>query len=92
MAPTISAGDYVVAFTRFIRPAPRLKSGRIYLINHSDLGLIIKRFERETVQGRLIFSGDNRASNSGHILGEIEKARVIARAFLKIHKRGVSIL
>ncbi len=92
MAPVLKDGDYVLAFTGFIWPALRFIPGRVYLINHPDLGLLIKRLSRETPQGRLIFAGDNPASNSGHILGDIEKARVTARALLKIHKKGLSIL
>ena len=79
MAPTLQDGDYVVTW-----PARTYVVGRVYLINHSDLGLIIKRLERETSDGRLIFAGDNPVSNSGDILGRIKKTRVRSRALLKI--------
>lgn len=92
MAPTLLHGDYVLTLTNAIWPGSRLKPGRVYIINHSELGLIIKRLERETPQGRLVFKGDNPASNSGHILGEIEKARVHACAYLRLHKKGLSLI
>ena len=54
MAPTLLDGDYVLT-----KSASTYDVGRIYLIDHSDLGLIIKRLEREAPDGRLIFAGDN---------------------------------
>ena len=87
MAPTLLDGDYVLT-----KSASTYDVGRIYLIDHSDLGLIIKRLEREAPDGRLIFAGDNPVSNSGNILGTIEKARVRTRAFLKISRKGIKRL
>ena len=87
MAPTLQDGDYVLT-----KSASTYDMGRIYLIDHSDLGLIIKRLEREAPDGRLIFAGDNPVSNSGNILGTIEKARVRTRAFLKISRKGIKRL
>ena len=87
MAPTLLDGDYVLT-----KSASTYDVGRIYLIDHSDLGLIIKRLEREAPDGRLIFAGDNPVSNSGNILGTIEKARVKTRAFLKISRTGLTRL
>ena len=87
MAPTLQDGDYVVCW-----PARSFDVGRVFIIDHSDLGLIIKRLEREAPDGRLIFAGDNPVSNSGNILGTIEKARVKTRAFLKISSKGLKRL
>ena len=87
MAPTLLNGDYVLT-----KSASTYDVGRIYLIDHSDLGLIIKRLEREAPDGRLIFAGDNPVSNSGNILGAIKKARVRTRAFLKISRKGIKRL
>ena len=87
MAPTLLDGDYVLT-----KSANTYDVGRIYLIDHSDLGLIIKRLERESPDGRLIFAGDNPVSNSGNILGTIEKARVRARAFLRLSPKGCNRL
>jgi len=92
MAPTLQNGDYVMTFSAPFHSARRFKAGKIYIINHSDLGLIIKRLKTETAQGRLIFEGDNHISNSGHILGGIEKARVKARAVLQISKKSVKLI
>ena len=87
MAPTLQDGDYVLT-----RPVRTYDVGRVFIIDHSDLGLIIKRLEREAPDGRLIFAGDNPVSNSGNILGTIEKARVKTRAFLKISRKGIKRL
>jgi len=87
MAPTLQDGDYVLCW-----PARKFNVGRVFIINHSDLGLIIKRLERVADDGRLIFAGDNPVSNSGHILGTVEKARVKSRAFVKIGLKGIKAL
>jgi len=92
MAPTLQGGDYVLTLPVNIWPARRFKAGRVYIIDHPDLGLIIKRLTRQTAAGRLVFSGDNAASNSGHILGEIKKTRVRARAYLHIRKSGIRFI
>ena len=87
MAPTFQDGDYILA-RRITKPNYKFKIGNIYLIDHIDLGLIIKRLDQETADGRLIVSGDNPVSNSGDILGHIDKTRVRARALLKISSKG----
>ena len=84
MAPALQDGDYVLSI-----PARKYIAGRVYLIDHSDLGLIIKRLEREGPDQRLIFAGDNPVSNSGDILGRIDKARVKSRALLKLSRKGL---
>ena len=87
MAPTLSDGDYLLT-----KSVSTYDVGRIYIIHHSDLGLIVKRLEREGADGRFIFAGDNPVSNSGDILGSIEKARVKARAVLRMSSRGIKRL
>ena len=87
MAPTLQDGDYVL-----IWPARTYDVGRVYCIDHSDLGLIIKRLERESSDGRLIVYGDNPVSNSGDILGRIEKTRVRARAIIHYGSKGLKRL
>ena len=87
MAPTLQDGDYVLTW-----PARTYVVGRVYCIDHSDLGLIIKRLERETSDGRLSFYGDNPVSNSGDILGRIEKTRVRARAIIHYGSSGLKRL
>jgi len=87
MAPTLCDGDYVITFKLRLP-----KIGKIYIINHSDLGRIIKRLKDVDGDGRLIFAGDNPVSNSGDILGRIKKERIIARAFVKITKSSIGWL
>jgi phage repressor protein C with HTH and peptisase S24 domain len=92
MAPTLQSGDYVLTYPAYIWPARRLKAGRVYIIDHSDMGRIIKRLMRELEDGRLVFAGDNPVSNSGDILGRIEKTRITARAFLHISAKRISLI
>jgi len=53
MSPTLEDGDYVIT------KKPRLyRAGLIYVINHIDLGRIIKRLQ-DTKHDRCFFIGDN---------------------------------
>lgn len=79
MSPTLEDGDYVLTIKpRSIRP------GLIYVINHSDLGRIVKRCSGQDGD-RYTFSGDNPAS-SDSIIGRVDPARIVGRALLRIHQ------
>lgn len=83
MSPALSDGDYVLT----VKPR-RLAPGLIYVINHSDLGRIIKRLER--IKGKsLIFSGDNSSSTPSSIIASVTQDRVERRAVLTISKTGL---
>lgn len=83
MSPALSDGDYV--FT--IKPR-RLAPGFIYIINHSDLGRIIKRLDR-IEDGRMIVSGDNPGSTPSSVMAPVDPQRVTGRAVLAITKSGL---
>lgn len=86
MAPALSDGDFVVTIKpRSFRP------GYIYVVNHSDLGRIIKRLDR-LENDRLIFSGDNKASTPSSIIAPVEKDRVDGRAVIAVKKSGLKRL
>jgi len=92
MSPTLSGGDYVLT----IKPRS-LRAGFIYVIEHGDLGRIIKRLEhietRETGEtGRYYFKGDNPKSTPGAVIGPVAAPRIVARAILKISKYGMKKL
>ena len=75
MAPTLRDGDIV--FTVKAKPAA-LRSGFIYVINHSDLGSIIKRLgARDNDRYRL--TADNPASTPSAIMGRVEPERITHR-------------
>ena len=85
MSPTLEDGDYVLTIKpRSIRP------GLIYVINHSDLGRIVKRCSGQD-GNRYTFSGDNPAS-SDSIIGRVEPARIVGRAFLRLSDSRISRL
>jgi phage repressor protein C with HTH and peptisase S24 domain len=86
MSPALSDGDFVLT----TKPR-RLAPGLIYVINHSDLGRIIKRLDH--IEGdRLILSGDNPGSTPSSIIAPVSKDRVIGRAVLAISKTGLRLL
>jgi len=70
MSPTLNNGDYVITIKpRSFRP------GSIYVINHIDLGKIVKRLDR--IESDLCyFTGDNRQSVPDTIIAPVTKDRV----------------
>ncbi|MBL4853289.1 MAG: S24/S26 family peptidase [Robiginitomaculum sp.] len=86
MSPTLNDGDYVLT----IKPRS-LRAGFIYVVEHGDLGRIIKRLDR-TQNDRYYFKGDNPKSTPGTVIGPVTAPRITARALLKISKRGIGKL
>ena len=86
MFPTLKGGDYVLTIKpRSIRP------GFIYVVNHSDLGRILKRLE-QTKDGQYLFVGDNPKSTPSAVMGPVAKDRIIGYALLRISKNGLKRL
>lgn len=89
MAPTLSAGDYVLS----IKIKPRsIRPGLIYIINHSDLGRIIKRVRSQQDSGTYMLCGDNPNSTPSAVIGPVSPERIIERAILAITKSGLKRL
>lgn len=83
MSPALNDGDYVVTIKpRSFRP------GLVYVINHTDLGQIIKRLDR-IENNRLIVSGDNKDSTPSSVIAPTAKDRVIGRAMIAVTKSGL---
>ena len=83
MSPTLQNGDYVIT-----KKPRQLQVGLIYVINHSDLGRIVKRLG-DTKHDRCYFIGDNPTSTPSSIIGAVEEARVAGQVILAIRKSGV---
>ena len=83
MSPTLRNGDYVIT-----KKPRHLQAGLIYVINHSDLGWIIKRLG-DMKHDRCYFIGDNPTSTPSTIIGTVEKSRVVGQVFWVISKGGI---
>ena len=83
MSPTLQNGDYVIT-----KKPRQLQVGLIYVINHSDLGRIVKRLG-DTKNDRCYFIGDNPTSTPSAIIGAVEKSRVIGQVKWVISKSGL---
>jgi len=78
MSPTLNDGDYILTLKpRSVRP------GFIYVVNHSDLGRIVKRLDR-VEDGRYYFTGDNPKSTPSAVIGPVTRERIIGRMVFKI--------
>jgi len=84
MSPTLKDGDYVIT------NKPRLyQAGLIYVINHIDLGRIIKRLH-DTKHDKCFFIGDNpKASTPTSLIGAVDKTRIIGQVIGVIGPRGL---
>lgn len=88
MAPTLRADDIVL--TVKTKPAA-LRSGLIYVIDHSDLGKVIKRLGAYE-NGRYKLIGDNPASTPASVMGTVEPERITRRAVLAIGSKTLKRL
>ena len=84
MSPTLEDGDYIIT------KKPRLyQAGLIYVINHIDLGRIIKRLQ-DTKHDKCFFIGDNlKASTPSSLIGAVERNRVVGQALYVISPKGL---
>ena len=85
MSPTLEDGDYVLI--RKPRRQRKLTLGLIYVINHSELGRIIKRLG-DMKHDRCFFIGDNPSSTPSTVIGAVESSRVIGQVIWVIGKSG----
>ena len=84
MSPTLEDGDYVIT-----KKPRRYQAGLIYVINHIDLGRIIKRLQ-DTKQDRCFFIGDNpKASTPTSLIGAVERERIIGQVIWVIGPKGL---
>ena len=86
MSPTLVGGDYILTLKPW-----SMRPGFIYMVNHSDLGQIIKRLER-IENDRYFFKGDNSTSTPSAVMGPVTKDRVIGCAIFRISKSGLNYL
>ena len=88
MSPALEDGDLIIA----IQTQPRtLRAGLIYVIEHSDLGRIIKRLGAPSGEGFMLI-GDNPASTPSAVIGPVEPARITRRAIMRVSPKGISRL
>jgi len=86
MLPTLEDGDYVIT-----RKPRHYQPGLIYVIDHIDLGLIVKRLVRED-KSQFIFTGDNPSSTPKALLSGVSCERIKSQAVLAITASGLKRL
>ena len=86
MSPALFDGEYVVT-----KKARSFRPGYIYVINHSDLGRIIKRL-KSAKSGRFTFYGDNQSSTPSAVIAPVSSDRIIGKAIWAIGKSGIRLL
>lgn len=86
MSPCLENGDYIV-----VKKKP-ISLGDVVLIEHSSLGLIVKRIHTKNADGRFLVAGDNPASTSSEKIGLVASRSILGTARLRISPRGVSCI
>ena len=84
MAPTLVDGDFV--FAKKYKSGPI--NGSIAVIQHPDLGNIIKRVLYVDASGKVLISGDNPISTSPELLGPVDLKQIKFQALWRISKSG----
>lgn len=79
MAPALFDGDILIT----IKPRV-VHAGLIYIINHPELGQIIKRVTAIDSRGRAALRGDNPASTPAALMGTVEMTRLERRVLFAI--------
>ncbi|MBC6403495.1 MAG: S24/S26 family peptidase [Hyphomonadaceae bacterium] len=86
MSPTLEDGDYVLTVR-----SRRIRKGLVYIINHIDQGMIIKRCVGQSGDNYM-FVGDGVQTIPEKLIGFVEAHRVAGRAILRIGRHHVNRL
>ena len=65
--------------------------GFIYIVNHPELGLIVKRLAHQE-NGNFYLAGENKASTPASLIAPVKQERIIGRAVLAFGKTGLRLL
>lgn len=86
MLPELNDGDYVIT-----RKPRSIRPGFMYVVNHPDLGRIIKWLER-TENGKYFFVGANFKSVPTNVMGPVTAERIVGKVILRILKKAPKTL
>ncbi len=81
MEPTLSDGDYVVAITKWWRP----RKDKLAVVNHPDLGILIKRVS-QCLKDSYRLTSDHPAGADAATIGAISKQQMIGEVVFSIRK------
>ena len=80
MEPELSNGDYVIT-----RKPRSIRPGFMYVVNHSDLGRIVKWLTKIDDKS-YYFAGGNGESIGTDVMGPVTKDRILGKVILRIRK------
>lgn len=81
MLPGLRCGDYVLVFCY----PKKLTVGDVVVVQHPQLGIIIKRVKHFLPNGHFFIVGDNTlASTPSEIMGEISRDQILGKVFFRI--------
>lgn len=83
MHPTFAPGDYLIC-----TKARSLRSGFVVVVDHSELGTIVKRI-KSIEAGKILLVGDGAGSTSTETIGAISCLDIKGRVRLAITSKGI---
>ena len=79
MEPKLKDGDYVVAATKLWRP----RVNGLVVARHSQLGVLIKRVDRYSLDGYFLKS-DSELGTSTEAIGEVAKENILGTVLFRV--------
>ncbi len=83
MSPIINDGDIMLV----IKPRT-LRAGLVYIVNHPELGRIVKRLDR-IENNKYFFVGENNNSTPPTLISPVTAGRIIGLVMLALGKYGL---
>lgn len=86
MWPTLGHNDFVVS----LGTPERIQIGDVVILEHADLGTIVKRVCADHRDGTFSVSGDNPQSTDSAAIGRVARGAFVAIARWRVSPRGIS--
>jgi phage repressor protein C with HTH and peptisase S24 domain len=84
MSPTLNDGEILLSKRPHL-----IKVGFIYVINHTDLGVIVKRL-KDQKNNKYFFEGDNlKLSTPSSVIGPVSRERIIGQAICSLGRKRI---
>jgi phage repressor protein C with HTH and peptisase S24 domain len=84
MSPTLNDGEILLS-----KKPHLIKVGFIYVINHADLGVIVKRLKGQK-NNKYFFEGDNlHLSTPTSVIGPVSRDRIIGQAIYSLGRKRI---
>ena len=85
MSPALKDGEYIVTIKPRFLQRSRLRPGHIFVLDHPDLGRIVKRLVR-VEDGRYYFGGDNKKSTPEALITPVTASHLVGKMLFRVRR------